>query len=1016
MDNIRIIDTAKKILPDLKEINKGIYRGTLNIEDKVAGVCFIDLLNDKKEDFGDYQEQLLSSEFYSNPGALQWNYYLFLLNDQFSEEEVNDIENDDKYARKYVLDEKEFTDFFHIDLAEKTVQPDIVSEWKKLLQEVDLQEVYTDETYVSVMDRFSQNQTRKEAIASVKKAVGDVGTVKFIDRLLLKENYRLFPKSVRDFSFGKVNLFKGINGVGKTSVFEGIELMLCGRSARNVHQVNPNGCLEAIYNGSSKMEQYQGTNQALFQARDLKWYSTTYNRGNTLFNSFNRFNYFNADAAHSFSSSKTEGEVMDALKSIILGPEFNHIQERCNKMFERIRPEYRKLKDAFDAAKNEIVLDNKVVGAYLEPQNLKYIREKVAQDMQNVGFHKKGLDVDTELTAIEDLNNQLGVLLQNFADDNFFYDTLSAIQLARDKFDGKKAAFDGLIDQVKALAQKSATIQGLQKDLEKKIQLLERGMEYLAEGRYMELEGVTVKQREQQLIKNKTDFVAASISQIDTSSYRSSQNIDAFVLAEKSRDEQIQNDIKTVKQEIQRELDKMGKVEGLIKELKTKGKLYLEVAPEATSCPLCETSFERSKLENSINLLISSEIDGSERFDEKNKKVSAWTEESTHIQKKLTDIAKIKDAYQSYFGLDAPIMSFDETLLKVSEIIGKSTDVANELERLNDTIAFGNLSGKSEVELAELKVRISQAFNDELKLDVLNVTGITNKLSALRKEFSANSSELERNTDERYKKGLDVKLLLGLPPEEQADAKLAARKLEEEDKQLALFAGYAAKLTSLLAIGDTSKFSEIKNNSDVLKQAIQSFRNTLSGEIVVKQARERLDKNNKMIALNSEKLERFRKAFERLTELTSDGAAKKIEEFFVGNLGEIIDIFKSIHVPKEFSDLKFESDRLVLIDQQGKRRFVTEISTGQRSALALSIFLSLNNKLTNGPDIIMFDDPVAFIDDLNALSFLDYLRLNALKSGKQIFFATANTRLAHLFEKKFAFLEDDFRQWQLERN
>jgi len=64
----------------------------------------------------------------------------------------------------------------------------------------------------------------------------------------------------------------------------------------------------------------------------------------------------------------------------------------------------------------------------------------------------------------------------------------------------------------------------------------------------------------------------------------------------------------------------------------------------------------------------------------------------------------------------------------------------------------------------------------------------------------------------------------------------------------------------------------------------------------------------------------------------------------------------------------------------------------------------------------MFDDPVAFIDDLNALSFLDYLRFHVLKSEKQIFFATANTRLVHLFEKKFAFLEDDFKQWHLERN
>ncbi|RYY24630.1 MAG: hypothetical protein EOO04_12815 [Chitinophagaceae bacterium] len=191
----------------------------------------------------------------------------------------------------------------------------------------------------------------------------------------------------------------------------------------------------------------------------------------------------------------------------------------------------------------------------------------------------------------------------------------------------------------------------------------------------------------------------------------------------------------------------------------------------------------------------------------------------------------------------------------------------------------------------------------------------------------------------------------------------------------------------------------------------------MNAEFLIKQAKERLEKNKKTVSQQSAKYARFEKAYNRLVELTSDAATKRVEDFFKDNLNEVIDIFKSIHVPREFADLKFEDKRLTLIgEDKNDQRFITEISTGQRSALALAIFLSLNSKLANGPDIIMFDDPVAFIDDLNALSFLDYLRLHVLKSGKQIFFATANTRLAHLFEKKFAFLQEDFKQWHLDRN
>ena len=58
----------------------------------------------------------------------------------------------------------------------------------------------------------------------------------------------------------------------------------------------------------------------------------------------------------------------------------------------------------------------------------------------------------------------------------------------------------------------------------------------------------------------------------------------------------------------------------------------------------------------------------------------------------------------------------------------------------------------------------------------------------------------------------------------------------------------------------------------------------------------------------------------------------------------------------------------------------------------------------------------AHIDDLNALSFLDYLRDLAVNSGRQIFFATADTRVASLFSKKFSFLGESFKTISLVRS
>jgi len=61
----------------------------------------------------------------------------------------------------------------------------------------------------------------------------------------------------------------------------------------------------------------------------------------------------------------------------------------------------------------------------------------------------------------------------------------------------------------------------------------------------------------------------------------------------------------------------------------------------------------------------------------------------------------------------------------------------------------------------------------------------------------------------------------------------------------------------------------------------------------------------------------------------------------------------------------------------------------------LSIFLAQNAQLMSAPPFILIDDPIAHVDDLNSLSFLDYLRDVALTGRRQIFFASATTNWQH---------------------
>jgi chromosome segregation protein len=127
------------------------------------------------------------------------------------------------------------------------------------------------------------------------------------------------------------------------------------------------------------------------------------------------------------------------------------------------------------------------------------------------------------------------------------------------------------------------------------------------------------------------------------------------------------------------------------------------------------------------------------------------------------------------------------------------------------------------------------------------------------------------------------------------------------------------------------------------------------------------------------------------------------------NTEQVSELFKALCVPRDFTSVRAKAGGLVAI-RRGSRgeASITRLSSGQRAALALSVFLSLNSWATDAPPYILLDDPVSHADDLHVLNLLDLLRVVALRRDRQIFFATSNVKVASLFERKFAYLKDEF--------
>lgn len=133
------------------------------------------------------------------------------------------------------------------------------------------------------------------------------------------------------------------------------------------------------------------------------------------------------------------------------------------------------------------------------------------------------------------------------------------------------------------------------------------------------------------------------------------------------------------------------------------------------------------------------------------------------------------------------------------------------------------------------------------------------------------------------------------------------------------------------------------------------------------------------------------------------------QEFISQNIEQIGRIFLSLHLPQEFSGLTISGKDLV--GWRGEEQVpVVSMSTGQRTALALSVFFQLHLSNQFAPAFLLVDEPVANIDELNILSLMDFLRELVISHDRQIFVTTANRNVAQLFCRKFSFLGKDFQR------
>lgn len=190
-------------------------------------------------------------------------------------------------------------------------------------------------------------------------------------------------------------------------------------------------------------------------------------------------------------------------------------------------------------------------------------------------------------------------------------------------------------------------------------------------------------------------------------------------------------------------------------------------------------------------------------------------------------------------------------------------------------------------------------------------------------------------------------------------------------------------------------YNILKEINEIIENNSSNYKNKL--EI------EKKEKELKLLNVKRDRCNAAISAFKSLKDLN------EYMEKFINENSEIIErIFKLIHKPKEFSDLKIQDGKISFIrTKTGELTDATKISTGQSVSLTFSILLSLYMSAPNAPRIIILDEPIANMDDMHILNLIDLIRELVL-NGTQIFITTANDQIAKFLRRKFSFMEASF--------
>ncbi len=1024
-----LITILKKYYDIVEPVSETVIQCQRYYEGSPYQMVFIDHSdNFLSYDLGSYLKQYVSTAYFRNAGILQWNFYLIFLTEQtISDQDRLYIEGNSDYARKLIIAATEMTSWlarFYLTNRKKseTAQVGLADVWKSILKTQKLDCIFSDQIKVNdgvdriiSGDNFIEEETKKSNRQFHDQDI-HIGELRYFNPI----KFRTYPKFSKPFSFKKVNLIDGANGHGKTSLLEAIEFFITGSNYR-VNQSDNIYQIEAQFTADSDIRKYK-KDTALFRERDRVWYNgMDKQRGSDLAAHFNQFNFYNTDAAFRLTVNKNEKEIEQAFREIALGDEVNFLKRQFSDYAVKIQSELKsrhKLIEEYGGDINEqhLLLTELRKTDGNETVLIQSLYEKLK------GYNLKLNTAIQDLVSLDRLKFNLNVLSSEldtaFKDVNWLeHISIVALKGENIKLGKLVAILNSNNDAVNAYLKNINDLNASAAYNKQRVELLTNLTGYFQDNANIFIIGLSerlksLRTKVKLLQGLRLDYYAVSLftfefPELPLNEGRRNQSEN---LKEKEKA------IVIVDQQIETGQQTLSDLQAIISTIRNQGKQYLSLDENGTKCPLCLSDFGTSEgLRNALIASMNSTIEKNE-FTSLLELKSNLEKEKKNIENQIDMLFLLTQLLEiSSLPLDPNTVNTLIIKSELESLLATTSTFESELEELEALALSFAKKGLDEEHLNILQLQFASTF-DSAKISEKTLKTLLDQLNqdqeSIYKLLIRNQEMVEKNAN------IILDSIQAYDPTFNVS-------MEELLRKRHLFTDFHLKeLANLLdeKFDEQKDLRQLKLELIAIIQQVDEIRADIDlkqkeGTIAIK-ANEIIKEKTVLQETAKEEHGRLKASLDALNQLLQEHSEDDFLQVFLNtNKEEIKEIFISIHAPKEFNDINIVDGKILLEKMNGDNSDIMRISTGQRSALALSLFLTLNNKLRNGPPMIIFDDPVAFTDDLNVLSFLDYLRETILSQpeSKQLFFATANENLSFLFQKKFEMLGFEFNHIMLER-